>query len=176
MARHESGAVAYSERVFDIGRVFDHVIRRHEHEAQQRHIDFTRRVLDGVDQAVGDPDRLEQVMENLVANALRHTPDGGTVMLGAENDDGRLVLSVVDSGTGIPAGHLPHVFERFYRADEARSADAGGSGLGLSIVKAVIERLGGTVGVRSEPGRTEFRIVLPLRRLGSDAIKPAFTP
>jgi two-component system OmpR family sensor kinase len=70
-------------------------------------------------------------------------------------------LSVEDQGSGIPTEHLPHVFDRFYKADASRAGVSGGSGLGLSIVKAIVERHGGTISVASQPGRTVFEIVLP---------------
>jgi signal transduction histidine kinase len=95
---------------------------------------------------------------------LRHTPAGGTIDVQAQLQDSRLLLSVTDSGTGIGTEHLEHVFDRFYKVDPARVAGtngAAGSGLGLSIVKAIVERHGGTIGVTSVPGRTEFRISLP---------------
>ena len=101
------------------------------------------------------------VVGNLVANALRHTPAGGTIHLDAAVVDAGYRLEVVDSGGGIPPAHLPHVFDRFYKADSARSGGHGGSGLGLSIVKAIVERHGGTIAVDSRPGRTAFVILLP---------------
>ena len=113
------------------------------------------------DQVVGDPDRIEQAIENLVANALRHTPSGGTVTLSATHTDGMAGLSVSDTGGGISPEHLPHVFERFYKVDASRAAESTGSGLGLSITKAIVERHGGTIHVTSEPGRTTFTIQLP---------------
>jgi signal transduction histidine kinase len=109
----------------------------------------------------GDPDRIEQVLENLVANALRHTPDGGAVTLSAAANDGGIVLTVQDSGAGIPAEHLPHVFERFYKVDAARSNGSGGSGLGLSISNAIVKRHGGVMRVASGPGETTFMVTLP---------------
>jgi signal transduction histidine kinase len=96
-----------------------------------------------------------------VANALRHTPRGGTVHLLAAMSGAGACLSVIDSGSGIDPSHLAHVFDRFYKVDAARAAGAGGSGLGLSIAKAIVERHGGSIGVTSEPGRTEFRVELP---------------
>jgi signal transduction histidine kinase len=118
-------------------------------------------VADEADQVFADPDRIEQVIENLVANALRHTPSGGSVDLRATADGSTVVLSIVDSGEGIAPGHLAHVFERFYKVDVARANSANGSGLGLSIAKAIVERHHGSIQVASVPGRTEFTIVLP---------------
>ena len=107
--------------------------------------------------------RLEQAVQNLAANALRHTPPGGTVRLGASREGGRIRLTVGDSGVGIAPEHLPHVFDRFFKADQSR-LQSGGSGLGLSIVKAIVERHGGTVAVSSRQGvATVFEIVLPVR-------------
>lgn len=108
---------------------------------------------------VGDGDRLRQVLVNLLANATRHTPAGSTVTVAVTPDGG---LTVTDDGPGIPAGLQPRVFERFTRADESRTRAAGGSGLGLSIVAAVVTALHGSVTLDSRPGRTEVRVVLPL--------------
>jgi signal transduction histidine kinase len=117
---------------------------------------------------VGDPDRIEQVIENLVANALRHTPDGGTIEVGAAVVGDSIRLSVVDSGEGIPPEHVPHVFDRFYKVDQARANGATGSGLGLSIAKAIVERHAGTIRVTSASGRTAFTIQLPQDSNGSE--------
>jgi two-component system heavy metal sensor histidine kinase CusS len=102
------------------------------------------------------------VVENLVANALRHTPDRGRIEMRAESANGAIVISVADSGTGVPPEHVPYVFDRFYKVDEART-NGSGSGLGLSIAKAIVERHGGTIGLASQPGRTVFTITLPQR-------------
>jgi two-component system sensor histidine kinase BaeS len=110
---------------------------------------------------MADPDRIEQAIENLVGNALRHTPAGGTISLTATHADGEATLSVSDSGSGIAPEHLPHVFDRFYKVDASRAAESTGSGLGLSIAKAIIERHNGTIRVASEPGRTTFTVTLP---------------
>ena len=122
---------------------------------------MTARVAPDADQMLGDPGRVEQVIGNLVANALRHTPAGGTIHLDATVVDGMHRLAVEDTGTGIPDAHLPHVFDRFYKADHARTGGGAGSGLGLSIAKAIVERHGGRISVESRPGRTVFVIVLP---------------
>jgi signal transduction histidine kinase len=161
LAQYENGAGTLETRLFATSRVFEHVLRRHERDAEMRHVTLTSEVADAADQTSGDPDRLEQVIDNLVGNALRHTPQGGTVDLRATAEAGAIRLSVVDSGDGIAPEHLPHVFDRFYKVDGSRVAGSAGSGLGLSIAKAIVERHGGTIEVTSVPGRTEFRIVLP---------------
>src|SRR3954471_1867516 len=161
LARLEHGFGILDVRVFALERLFAHVVERHEQDARARRITMRVRIAPEADQIVGDPDRLEQVVENLVANALRHTPAGGAIEMCGRVDGGSVVLTVADSGTGIDAAHLAHVFERFYKAAEARTSDGTGSGLGLSIAKAIVERHHGTIAVTSAPGGTTFTIVLP---------------
>jgi signal transduction histidine kinase len=101
-----------------------------------------------------DPERMAQVLTNLVENALRHTPRGGSITVTGALTGGDLMLTVRDTGDGIAPEHLPYLFERFYRADQARSLTGdGGAGIGLSIVKGIVEALGGNVSIESEPGR-----------------------
>ena len=105
---------------------------------------------------------LEQVLGNLVGNALRHTPAGESVTLGVATEGDALVFRVTDTGEGIPPAHLPRLFDRFHRVDKARSRDAGGAGLGLAIVKALVEAHGGVVTVNSELGKGSiFMVRLP---------------
>jgi two-component system, OmpR family, sensor histidine kinase BaeS len=109
-----------------------------------------------------DPARIRQALGNLVHNALRYTPAGGSVEISATSLAGTVQLTVTDTGIGIAEEHLPHVFERFYRADPSRSRLSGGSGLGLALVRSLIGDHDGTVDVRSEPGRgSTFVIRLP---------------
>ncbi|WP_433724680.1 sensor histidine kinase [Actinoplanes sp. CA-051413] len=110
---------------------------------------------------VGDAQRLHQVLANLLANARTHTPEGTTVTVGVGESGGAAVLTVTDAGPGIPAELQPHIFERFARGDSSRSRAAGSTGLGLSIVHAVVTAHGGTVSVHTVPGRTEFTVRLP---------------
>jgi two-component system, OmpR family, sensor kinase len=161
LTRLEHGAGELDRRYFAVDRVFEHVIRRHEHEAAERRISLRTAVDEPASQVFGDPDRIEQVIENLAANALRHTHEGGTIEFSARAGHAMAVLLVTDSGDGIPPEHLQHVFERFYKVDTARTNGPAGSGLGLSIAKAIVERHGGTIRVESAPGRTAFTIALP---------------
>jgi two-component system OmpR family sensor kinase len=114
---------------------------------------------------IGDGARLYQVLANLLANARTHTPEGTTVTVGVSATSDEALLRVTDGGPGIPAGLQPHIFERFARGDSSRSRAAGSTGLGLSIVHAVVTAHGGTVSVDSRPGHTEFTVRLPLAPL-----------
>ena len=162
LARLEAGGTSLSLVTVPVADVFERVRHRHERPLLEKQIELDERIAPGADTVFADPDRVEQALQNLAANALRHTPSGGRVTLSADRlEDGRIALAVADTGGGIPPEHLPHVFDRFYKADASR-AGAGGSGLGLSIVKAIAERHGGEARARSIPGvSTVFEILLP---------------
>jgi two-component system sensor histidine kinase BaeS len=151
LARLEGGGMTLRRQPADVEQLFNRVAERHERELTERDIALTTNVDAAVGSIVVDADRVEQVLQNLAANALRHTSDGGQISLTAERAGNDVVLTIRDNGSGIPAEHLPHIFDRFYKADASRKA-AGGSGLGLSIVKAIIERHGGTVAARNDGG------------------------
>lgn len=131
------------------------------------------------DQAVviGDRDRIKQALLNLGVNALQHTPPDGVVTLHLAVRDGYAALSVADTGCGIANEDLPHIFERFYRADRSRSRNGGGAGLGLSIVRSVVEAHGGRLHVASQPGQgSVFTIWLPLAQPGNANSPALLTP
>jgi signal transduction histidine kinase len=109
----------------------------------------------------GDTDRLAQVLANLLQNAARYTPREGHVCLSAERGRGGALVCVTNSGDGIPPADLPRVFERFYRVDKSRDSARGGAGIGLAIVKQLVEADGGEVGADSQPGTTRFWLRLP---------------
>jgi two-component system OmpR family sensor kinase len=111
---------------------------------------------------IGDQQRLHQVLANLLANARTHTPEGTTVTVAVSSTHDAAVVRVIDFGPGIPAELQPHIFERFARGDSSRSRAAGSTGLGLSIVAAVVGAHRGQVSVQSRPGQTVFTVVLPL--------------
>ena len=159
LARLEGGGGTMQQDRVDVAALFDRVAARHERELTQRNVRLDFHVGADAENVIGDPDRLEQALQNLAANALRHTPDGGQITLSSTSHPGGVRLTVRDTGPGIPPEHLPLIFERFYKADAARKA-AGGSGLGLSIVKAIVERHGGTIAARNDGGAV-FDIVLP---------------
>jgi len=121
-------------------------------------VEVTADLPPGLPPVRADADRLAQALHNLVYNAVRHTPPGGIVVVGAAAEPGHVTLTVRDSGEGIPAESLPHVWERFYQVEPS----AGGAGLGLSIVRELAELMEGTVAVESTPGEGScFAIRLP---------------
>ena len=111
--------------------------------------------------ARASPDHIAQVLANLLQNAVRYTPLGGRVAVFAERRPNEVLVSVTNSGEGIPAVDLPRVFERFYRVEKSRDPERGGAGIGLAIVKQLIERAGGKVGAESADGSTRFWFSLP---------------
>jgi len=165
LAKLDGGGDSLDLQDVPVETLFGRVVARHEHEAESRQVGLHATIAPGAEIVSGDELRLEQALQNLTANALRHTPDRGRVDLKGELDGGDVVLSVRDTGSGIPPEHLPHVFERFYKTDPSRVHDAPGSGLGLSIVKAIVERHGGSIHLTSSPsGGSTFSIRLPATR------------
>jgi signal transduction histidine kinase len=129
---------------------------------QGRQIDVQIDLADGPLLVDADSGRLGQVLSNLVNNALAHTPPGGRVAISAERRDGEVLVAVRDTGAGIASEDLPFIFERFYRADRSRARRTGGVGLGLTIVKQLVERHGGRIWVESTPGKgSTFLFTLP---------------
>jgi signal transduction histidine kinase len=159
LARLQGGGGTLRRERVSVAALFDRVQARHEGESQQRGDRIVTRVGPGAEFVDGDPDRLEQALQNLAANALRHTRDGTEIVLSSTLEDGRIHLCVRDNGNGIPPEHLPLIFDRFYKADFSRQG-SDGSGLGLSIVRAIVERHGGTITARNEGGAV-FDIALP---------------
>ena len=112
--------------------------------------------------ARANPDHLAQVLGNLISNAARYTPAGGTVTVRAERRPADLLVTIANTGDGIPADDLERVFERFYRVEKSRDRGRGGAGIGLAIVKQLVEAGGGRVGAESAEGQTRFWFSLPV--------------
>jgi signal transduction histidine kinase len=162
LARLEGGGGTMRRETVDVTWLFERVAMRHERELRERRVTLVQHVAEGAAHVVGDADRLEQALQNLAANALRHIEDGGQITLEAEPG---VRLRVRDTGPGIAPEHLPLIFDRFYKIDAARKA-SGGSGLGLSIVKAIVERHGGAIVAYNDSssgsrGGAVFEIALP---------------
>ena len=125
---------------------------------------FQVEAMDQLPLIAADPGRLRQVFSNLLANAIRHTPAGGEIIVTSSVDDEQITIKIRDSGEGIEPEQLSHLFDRFYRTDKSRARGTGGSGLGLAIVKALVETHQGTVSAESEglnKGST-FTVRLPI--------------
>lgn len=164
VTRAESGDLALDRRPVAPGDLVAAAVAAARDRAAERGVHLAQDVADGLPPVDVDRLRLAQVLDNLVTNALRHTPSDGTVTLRAARAAGRrVVLAVHDTGEGIAAEHLPHVFERFYRADTARDRARGGSGIGLAICLALVHAHGGTLDAASDgPGRgSTFTVTLP---------------
>ncbi len=143
--------------------LLEHAVAPFEHRAAQQGVNLAIEAEDGLPEIRVDESRMMQVFGNLVSNALRYTPEGGTIMLSAKRDNGGIALSVHDNGEGIVPEELPFIFDRFRRADPSRHTDTGESGLGLAIVKALVEAHHGSVQADSTLGQgTTIKIDLPL--------------
>jgi two-component system sensor histidine kinase BaeS len=170
LARLEGGGGSLDTQDVFTESLLGRVAARHEATARERGIALVTRVEPGAELLYGDPLRLEQALQNLAANALRHVSAGGTVSVVARMNGRAVEIAVSDTGSGIAPEHIPFIFDRFYKADPSRASSDAGSGLGLSIVKAIVERHGGSVVVTSVPGvETVFTISLPTAGHGVDA-------
>jgi len=161
MARMESGHIELDRAEIKLKPYLERIQRKFASLARERGIALQLDIQTPHEEVLADPDRLEQVLTNLIDNALRHTPNGGIVTLRARGED-LLLLEVSDTGSGIPQEDLPFVFERFYKADKARTRGRAGTGLGLAIAKNIVEAHGGRINVLSKLGEgTTFTISLP---------------
>jgi signal transduction histidine kinase len=161
LARLEGGGGNLVTELVGVRELFQRVIDRHGPTIQNRRVTMNVSVVPETLQVRGDAHRLEQALQNIAANAIRHTPGGGRVELAGERRGDRIRLAIRDTGPGIPEEHLAHVFDRFYKADPSRSH--AGSGLGLSIVRAIVQRHGGAVSAQNAPdGGALFEIWLPV--------------
>ena len=169
-ARYEAGGVELNVEEISTSELFRQVVARHEHDCRSRHLTFETVVASDAETFEADPFRLEQAIENVVSNAFRHTPDHGRISLTAQRGGDNIIIEVCDSGEGIPAEHLPHVFDRFYKASAAKGIASPGSGLGLSIVKAIVTRHGGQVSATSAGGiGTIIRLEFPALSVVSES-------
>jgi len=167
LALAEAGKLTIERRPVDLNDLLGRIAAAVGPVAAEKGISLQVDVPPDLPAISADPDRLSQVTHNLLSNALRHTPAGGkiAVLAGHAQETREVWLQVSDTGEGIPAGQLPYVFDRFYRADPARSRATGGTGLGLAIVRAIVEAHGGQVSVASDgvPGRgSTFEVRLPV--------------
>ncbi|MHC0036073.1 ATP-binding protein [Pseudoneobacillus sp. C159] len=164
LARMEAGHLLLTYDKVEISRYLDRIIRKFQGLAKEREIELTLSMTSENDFFSIDPDRIEQVLTNLIDNAIRHTPSGGKVEVTEMTDTKGILFEVKDSGSGIPEEDLPFVFERFYKADKARTRGRSGTGLGLSIAKNIVDAHKGNISVQSKQGQgTTFSFFIPHR-------------
>ena len=168
IARLDSGPDAIEPRAADLGALCIWVVEQLHPLAEEKQLEI--RVQTTSLTALIDTARMKQVLVNVIDNAIKYTLPGGSIELNAFTSGGMAVIEVMDTGIGIHATDLPHVFDRFFRADTARSRGSGGAGLGLSIVKAICNAHGGSITLQSSEGiGTVVRIQLPLASAGLEA-------
>jgi two-component system phosphate regulon sensor histidine kinase PhoR len=169
LSKLESNELKVKRERVELGSVVPIVLALFRERAEKKGVRLTAELAPDASAIEGDPRALEHVLSNLVDNAVKYCPPGTRVLVTASRlDEERVRLVVSDTGPGIPAEHLPRVFERFYRVDAGRSRELGGTGLGLSIVKHMVEAMRGKVAVESEVGRgSTFTVILP--RVASSA-------
>ena len=163
LSRFDAGSYTFDFQTFSFEKSVKDVYSAQLLEAQSRHHEFSLEFISPMDDIRGDRDRIEQVLINMVSNALKYTRDGGRIRMTAGQKAGEVWCCVRDNGIGIPRGDLEHIFERFYRVDKARSRESGGTGLGLSIAYEIVERHGGRFTVDSHKGKgTTMTVYLPV--------------
>ncbi len=167
MSSLESGWVQLDLAPLDLHALADEVLEVIGPECEQGGITLHNAIAPGTPLVLADSDRVTQVLLNLLDNARRYTPPGGSITIGARANSGAgakwLDVWVSDTGIGINAGDLPYIFDRFFRSDRSRTGASGGSGLGLAIVKAIVTAHAGTIHAESAPGEgTRITFTLPL--------------
>lgn len=160
LARYEGENLVLNKESFDLGELINIIVHNFESDFKNRGVELK---FQSIKQKIfADRDKVSQVIVNLLSNALKYTPEGGTVEIELSLSDREVNIAVRDNGSGISGEDLPYIFERFYRADKSRNRSTGGSGIGLTIAKSLVEAHNGRIEVKSEPGKgTEFIVTLP---------------
>jgi len=160
LARYEGENPVLDKQPFDLANLLQRIATNFAGEFRNQNVTLT--VQPSPQLVEADEDKVSQIFVNLVANALKFTPSGGAVAITMTGTEQQVTVSVRDTGIGIAGEDLPYIFERFYRADKSRHRLTGGSGIGLAIVKSLVEAHHGSITVTSEPGRgSEFLVTLP---------------
>jgi signal transduction histidine kinase len=162
LAKYESENLRLNKALINLGALLQQIAINFEPEFTKKGVHLEPYPTEITEPVSLDRDKISQVLMNLLSNALKFTPIGGTVQIRTSETPEMVLIKIRDTGPGIPLTDLPHIFERFYRADQSRTRSTGGSGIGLTIVKTIIEAHEGAISVQSEVGKgTEFTITLP---------------
>jgi signal transduction histidine kinase len=171
MAKVEAGALAPKKKFFRLAALVDQVFATMITEFERHQVEPVNEIPYNLPMLPADPDMLTRVFANLFSNALRHTPKGGAISVRVIWHDREAIVSVVDTGEGIPEDALPRIFERFYRADNARQSATGGSGLGLAIVQAIVEAHSGKIWAENvQGGGASISFTLPVVESNSESV------
>ncbi len=163
LALADAGTLQIDKQAMSMEQVIQQTIQQHQPRAKDKQIRFVTHIQKNMPDIHADPNRIAQVLHNLLSNAVYYTPEKGTITLSASVEDELMTVQVADTGKGIAPEHLENIFERFYRSDPSRNRSTGGAGLGLAIVKQLIEAHDGKVSVESEKDKgTTFTFALPL--------------
>jgi two-component system sensor histidine kinase BaeS len=164
LTRADAGTLNMHIQLLDLGELARACCEHFSALASRHQVQFELTVAEC--HVMGDPDRLAQVLDNLLDNAIRYSPEGSVITVKVNQSGNEVQCSITDSGMGIPEKHLPFIFERFYRADASRDRQTGGAGLGLAIARALIESQGGQISAESLSGQgTTLRFSLPASQL-----------
>lgn len=162
LSRLDNKKTSWKIETFDAERFIEHIYDVMSVSAKERAQTLTMKCESDIPDVTADKEKLQQVIINIVSNAIKYTPRGGNVAITAKNSGEFFLISVSDNGIGIPKDDLPRIFERFYRVEKSRTSDAGGTGLGLAIAKEIIDAHGGDIKIDSEIGRgTHVDVFIP---------------
>jgi signal transduction histidine kinase len=149
----DAGELSVEFHPVDINDLISGIQSHYLHQFNQKRVALDLKTAPGILQAKLDPDRIAQVINNILENALRYTPEGGVVSIETQTTNDKIRVVIQDSGAGVTAEEAAHLFDRFYRADRSRTREEGGSGLGLAIAKSIIEMHKGRIWAESEKGK-----------------------
>lgn len=163
ISRIDDGRLALEPQPLDLGKVIEETIHSHSWLIEEKGLQIQVEAFPGTPRVLGDPERVEQILTNLISNACRYTPVGGQITIIAKCRDRVVETIICDTGIGIQKHDLEHIFERFFRSDDPLVREQPGTGLGLSIAKSLVELHGGEIWVKSQVGKgSEFGFTLPV--------------
>ena len=166
MSKLESGKMSVKLVSISVEKVVSDALKSFQSWAGTKTISLVKNIENGLKEITADQDRIAQVFNNLIGNAMKFTPQGGAITIDAVKKDGMVKFSVKDTGAGIPKNELEKIFDKFYQTGQRAPTDISGTGLGLSIAKEIVELHGGKIWVESEEGKgTSFIFTLPVDKI-----------